>query len=90
MMRWLRRFFYDDNPVVKLVGALSEPVAEMYRELLADNGIVAMVKNMGALTHLRLPMENDFDLFIRQSDLERAKELLTPVLQTQYDEQEQL
>ena len=87
-MDWLRRFFHDDNPVVKLVGALAEPEAEMHRELLADNGIVAMVKNMGASTYLQLPMENNFDLFIRESDLERANEILTPLLETRQDDQE--
>ena len=87
-MDWLRRFFHSDNPVVKLVGALTEPEAEMYRELLADNGIVAMVKNTGAFTYLQLPMENSFDLLIRQSDLERATEVLMPLLETQQDEQE--
>ena len=87
-MDWLRRFFHSDNPVVKLVGALTEPEAEMYRELLADNGIVGMVKNTGAFTYLQLPMENSFDLLIRQSDLERATEVLMPLLETQQDEQE--
>ena len=87
-MDWLRRFFHSDNPVVKLVGALTEPEAEMYRELLADNGIVAMVKNTGAFTYLQLPMENSFDLLIRQSDLERSNEVLIPLLETQQGEQE--
>ena len=73
---------FSEDPVVKLTGALSEPEAEMWRELLANEGIVAMVKNMSAfLAHHQLPFSNSFDLFVRESDLERAQELLAPTLE---------
>ncbi len=83
-MRWLRRFFSSDDPIVKLVGALSEPEAEMWRELLANDGIVAMVKYLGALggQTQRRGLTNDFDLFVKQSDLERAREVLGPLLKS--------
>ncbi len=78
-MRWLRRFFYSDDPVVRLVGGLAEPEAEMWRELLVNEGIPAMVKNTDALsaTYGASPA-NSFDLFVRESDLERAQALLAP------------
>ena len=78
-MRWLRRFFYSDDPVVKLVGALSEPEAEMWRELLAEDGLIAMVKYTGALGGYGYRGgTRDFDLFVKQSDLARARQILAP------------
>jgi hypothetical protein len=78
-MRWLRRFFYSDDPLVRLVGSLSEPEAEMWRELLVNEGIPAMVKNISALSvAYGASPANSFDLFVRESDLERAQELLAP------------
>ena len=72
----IARFFHSDNPVIKVASGLTEPEAEMHRELLADNDITAMVKNMSSLAHHRLPMSNSFDLFVQQSDLERTHEVL--------------
>lgn len=77
-MRWLRRFFYSEDPTVTVVGGLTEQEAEMRRELLERNGIAAMTKNMSNLAYLGapLPAGNEFDLFVKRSDLERAHELL--------------
>ena len=82
-MRWLRRFFSSGDPIVKLVAALSETEAQMSRDILEDNGIPAMVRNMNFLTvthEAGSMMGNDYDLFVKQSDLERARELLSPQL----------
>ena len=82
-MRWLRRFFSSGDPIVKLVAALSETEAQLSRDILEDNGIPAMVKNMNFLTvtHEAGSFGNDYDLFVKQSDLERARELLSPTLE---------
>ncbi len=79
-MRWLRRFFSSGDPIVKLTAALSETEAQISRDILQDNGIPAMVKNMNFLTvtHEAGSIGNDYDLFVKQSDLERARELLSP------------
>lgn len=79
-MRWLRDFFYDKDPIVKVAAGLSEPEALMYRELLENNGVAAMVKNMNALSVTREfgSMPGDFDILVKQSDLERAREVLRP------------
>ena len=86
-MRWLREFFSSGDPIVKLAGALSETEAQMLRDILQDNGVPAMVKNMNFLTvaHEAGSLGNDYDLFVRQSDLERARELLS--LQNDSEEQ---
>ncbi len=80
-MRWLRRFFSSDDPIVKLAAALSETEAQLSRDILEDNGIPAMVKNMNFLTvtHEAGSFGNDHDLFVKQSDLQRARELLSPM-----------
>ena len=78
MMRWLKRYLEGDDPIVKVVGAISEQEAGMWRELLENNGIPAMSKNMSGLSvtgHVG-PMSIDFDLFVKRSDLERAREIL--------------
>ena len=93
-MRWLRKFLYSDDPVVKLVAALTEPEAEMRRELLANEEIVAMVKNRSSLSYMwgsgALPFENNFDLFVKQSDVERAEEILAPFNLAEGDEHEDI
>jgi hypothetical protein len=85
MFRWLRRFFYSDDPDVKLVAGISEPEVEAWRELLANNGIPSMVKNMSYLSYdlgrAALPVPNNFDMWVRQSDFERAREVLAPFLE---------
>ncbi len=81
-MRWLRDFFKVRDPIVKLAGALSEPEAEMWRELLEENGVPAMVKNVDALSVTQaFPSPfNNCDLYVKQSDLERAEDVLGPML----------
>lgn len=81
MMRWLRGWLYSDDPIVKLAAALSEQEARMWQELLEQNGIRAMAKNASSLSAYQVaPMSNDYDLFVKQSDLERAQEILAPLL----------
>ena len=88
MMRWLRSLFAgSDDPIVRLVGALSEPEAEMWREALEERDIAAMVKYAGALgAYGCQPLgTKDFELFVKQSDLERARDLL-PLSDTEAEE----
>ena len=86
-MRWLRRFFYSDDPDVKFVDGLTELEAASFEELLANNGVVAMRKNMEALYDRLwrpvLPLGNHFALFLKRSDVERARDILGPMLQSQ-------
>ena len=76
-MRWMRRFLYSDDEPVKLAGALAEPEAEMWRELLQNNGVPSSIKiidpialSEGGVTAL------DCSLYVRKDDLERAREVL--------------
>ena len=80
-MRWLKRLLASDDSIVKLVVAMSEPEAQMRRELLENNGVPAMVKNVGALqSHLQQAFSQDFDLYVRRSDAGRAAEILGPLM----------
>ena len=85
MLRWLRRFFYSDDPEVKVVAALSELEAKMWHEMLANNGVPAAAKNItgGHWARYGSPTTfgNHYDLFVKESDLERARELLAPLLE---------
>ncbi len=82
-MRWLRGFFSSDDPIVKFVGALNETEARMRRELLEREGVPAMVRNVAGDTSAygAAPLYG-FALFVKQSDVERAEEILGPLMDT--------
>ena len=83
-MGWLRRFLYSDDPEVKLASGLSELEAKMWQELLAKNGIHTLAKSANFLSAYQVaPMPNDYDIWVKQSDLERAREILEPMLEEQ-------
>ncbi len=81
---WLHKFFYSDDEIVKLADGLSEFDAPMYQEMLAKNGVVAMKKNMEAIydRYWRpvLFTGNNFALYVKQSDVDRAVAILGPLL----------
>ena len=83
MMRWLRRFFESDDPIVKVAAGLPEAEAVMLKDILEEQEIAAYTKNMSALTVIYEAgsIGNDFDLFIKRSDLERATEILKSTLE---------
>lgn len=82
MMRWLRSFFYSDDPIVKIAAGLSQPIAEMLRELLKNEAIPAFNKNMRFLSvTYGWSTGNEFDIWVRQSDLERAQGILEPLIE---------
>ena len=80
MMRWLRRFFYSDDPIVKVASGLLEPEAEMWREILENEGVRAFSKVMDPLARSSATGTNTA-LFVKQSDLERAREVLGLLLE---------
>jgi Putative prokaryotic signal transducing protein len=77
MLRRLRNLFAVQDPLVSIVAGLSEPEAEMWRELLENNGIPAMVKNRSALGVIyHVPVTPDCDLVVKASDQAAAREVL--------------
>jgi hypothetical protein len=79
VLKWLRHWFYSDDPDVKLAEGLSEYDAAQYREILANSGIVSMAKNMNALYGNyggTAPFGNDYSLWVRESNVERACQVL--------------
>jgi hypothetical protein len=80
-MDWLRNLLRERDPLVKVASALTEPEALMWRELLENNGVPAMVKNVNPLsvTHSFPTPFGDFDLYVKQADAERAEEVLAPL-----------
>jgi hypothetical protein len=80
-MRWLRNLLRERDPLAKVASALTEPEAQMWRELLENNGIPAMLKNVNPLsvTQTFPSAFGDFDIYVKQSDLERAEEVLAPL-----------
>ena len=82
-MRWLHKFLYSDDPTVKIAAGLSEPQAKMLRELLENDAIPVLIKNMNFLsaTYTTGSWSNDYDMWVKRSDLERAREVLEPLLE---------
>ena len=77
---FLKRFFASDDPIVKLSGGLSEPDALMQRELLDNSGVPAMVKNAGVDAAYGASSMVGFDLYVKESDVDRAREILGPMM----------
>ena len=90
-MGWLRRFFYSDDPIVRLVGGMLEPEAEMWREALMNEGVRAFTKVMDAvaISDGRATGTN-CALFVNRSDLERAREVLGPALEGELADEDHL
>ena len=84
MFKWLHRFFYSDDELIKLADGVSEPEAEMARGLLVSNGVPAMIRNMDFLSidggRMAMPSANNFALYVKQSDVQRAIDILGPLL----------
>ncbi len=86
-MRWLKDFFASDDPIVRIAGALSEPEAQMHRERLENDGVPAMVKDVvGGSSSFEAVPPLGFALFVKQSDVERAAEILGPLMDTSQGE----
>lgn len=80
MMRWLRGFLYSDDPIVKVATGLLEPEAEMWRDILQQEGVPAFAKVMDPVARSEgIATGTNTALFVRRSDLERARELLEPL-----------
>ena len=78
MMRWLRRFFYSDDPIVKVASGLLEPEAEMWRDILQQEGVPAFAKVMDPVARSEgSATGTNTALFVKESDLERAREILS-------------
>ena len=76
MIRCLLEFVRGDGRLVRLVGGLNEPEAEMYRELLAKEGIQVVVKNRSGLAHYRISLDNTFELSVSSRQANEALKLL--------------
>ena len=93
MLRWLRNFFRDPDPIVRVADGLTEYDAAIYEELLANNGVLAMRKSMLAIYDRfwrpTLPVPH-FTLWVKRSDLKQARgvlaDLLEPAKFVHYDE----
>ncbi len=82
-MRWLKGFFSSGDPIVRLIGGLNEPEAQMHRERLEREGVPSMVKDVaGGAATFETVRPFGFALFVRQSDAEQAAEILGPVMDT--------
>ena len=80
-MRWLRKLFYDENPPVRVAAGLLEPEAEMWREILANEGINSM-KTMDTVSVADgLATGTNVGILVRREDVGRARALLEPLRQ---------
>jgi hypothetical protein len=86
MMRWLRRWLgYEEEPIVELVGGLSDPEAAMWAEMLRNNGISVELKSASPLLGEWARGAIDYALCVRAGDAARARDILAPLLKTHAD-----
>jgi hypothetical protein len=88
LWRGLRRWLgYDEEPLVELVGGLSDPEAEMSVEALRREGIAALIKSANPLIGEfgTRAVGMDYALFVRAGDAARARDILSPLLETHAD-----
>jgi hypothetical protein len=64
----------DDAPVV-VAQADDQIIGQMWRELLAHNGIIAMLRTAGPLTGIA-EFASPHDLLVARADADRARDLL--------------
>ena len=62
------------DDVVLLGNPGSEAEAELWRNILAQWGIAALVRNRSATAYLHLG--DDFEVFVRRDDLDEARQLV--------------
>lgn len=76
-MRWLRRFLYSDDEIVRVATGLLEPEAEMWRDVLEREGVRAFTKTLDPLAVSEgRGTGTNVAIFVRQSELERAEQIL--------------
>lgn len=84
MVKWLHKFFYSDDEVVKLADGLGEVESEELSEMLQNAGVIATRKNMSALAAYRgvwpIAEGGSYALFVKHSDVDRAIAILGPLL----------
>lgn len=78
-MRWLHKFFYSDLEIVRVAAGLLEPEAEMWREILSNEGIPSLKKMDTLAAADGLATGTNVGIFVKQSDLGRAREILAPL-----------
>jgi hypothetical protein len=64
-----------DEPLVRVASAGNQALGEMWREVLANNGIPALLRVAGPLTGYAT-FASAHDLFVAAANAERARELL--------------
>jgi hypothetical protein len=82
MIRWLRRFFYSEDPIVKLVDGLLEPEAQMWREVLENSNIKAVTRSDSLAVSQGGATGTNTGIFVKESDLLRARDVLAPLLES--------
>lgn len=63
------------EPLVKIASAANQVLAEMWRELLRNNGIPALVRIAGPLTAYAT-FTSPHDILVLAADVERARQIL--------------
>jgi len=77
MFKWLHKFFYSDDEIVRVAAGLLEPEAEMWREILANEGVRSFTKVLDPVARSEgRATGTNVGIFVKQSDLERAREIL--------------
>lgn len=67
---------HSNEPIVLAAMAPNYPIAELWQEMLSEAGIRCMVKAMGAGAALTATVTLQHAIYVLQSDVERAREII--------------
>jgi len=71
-----------NEPLVYIATAPNEIVANMWKDALEENGIKCLLRSANLITSVyALPIANQYEVLVLASDAEKAKEILTPFLE---------
>ena len=71
-----------NEPLVYIATAPNEIVANLWNDVLAENGIKCLLRSANLITSVfASPIANQYEVLVLASDAEKAKEILTPFLE---------
>jgi hypothetical protein len=79
------------EPLIHVATATNEIVANMWKGVLAENGINCLLKSANLVTSVYAsPIANQYEVLVLASEAEKAREILTPFLEGKNQDESQI
>ncbi len=78
------------EPLVHIATAPNEMVANLWKDVLTENGIKCLLKSINLVTSLYTsPFTLQYEVQVLASDAEKAREILTPFIEEENQNQDE-